>query len=136
MLRDEVLRDVGAGALEGGVDFGAEAHHPRAGVFEGEGGEGDDELLEIVRGIEHFHRGADGVLVVVDENDVGVANVLQIKLNDFVGAIHFAIFEVAAHGIEQREVLGEQLLGALTPSARMALVFIHDGTAEIDSFFH
>ena len=132
VLGDEVLAGVGAGGLEARQELGAEADHPRAAVLERERREGDDELVQVVAGVEDLHGGPDGGLAVVDEDEVGVAHVLQVELDDLVGAVHLAILEVAAHGVEEDEVLAQELFGGRAPGAGLAGVRVHDRPAQVN----
>ena len=67
-----MLEDVINGLFQRRQNLRAEANHPGIAVLEGEGRKRDDELVEVVRGVKHFHRGADGGFVVVDlSSDLG-----------------------------------------------------------------
>src|SRR5579871_568413 len=124
--------DIGQRALEVGQNLGAEADHPGRAIGIAQGAEGDDELAEIVAGVENLHRSAERGLAVVDEQQVGIADVLQVELDDFVGGVDFAIAEVAAERIEQDEAAGETLLGAGAPILGGGRLRIHDRPAQID----
>src|SRR5271166_4771104 len=125
--------DVSNRGLEVRQYLGAETDHPRRALREAERAEGDHELAEVVPRVKHFHRGAERGLAVVDEQQVGVANVLQIELDDFIGGINLAVAKIAPHRIEQDESSGQPFLGARTPVFSRALgLRIHDWTAEIN----
>src|SRR5215470_12394354 len=118
--RSEVALDVDQGRLQIGQDLRAEPGHPRRAILERQRGERDDELAEVVARVEDLHRGTDARLRVVDENEVGVADVLEVELDDLVGAVHLVVAEAPAHWVEEEEPAGETLLGPGAPVLRLA----------------
>src|SRR5271156_6717833 len=125
--------DVTDSGFEIGQYLGAEADHPRRAFREAERAERDHELAEIVPGVKDFHRGADRRLAVVHQQEVGVAHVLQVELDDFICGIDLAVAEITAQRIEQDESSRQPFLGPRTPVFGRALgLRIHDWTAEIN----
>src|ERR1700722_19353248 len=103
--------DVNNRGLEIGQYLGAEADHPRRALGKTERAERDHELAEIVARVKDFHSGADRRLGVIHQQQVGVANVLQIELDDFICRIDLAVAEVAPQRIEQDESSRQPFLG-------------------------
>src|SRR5271170_7687494 len=89
--------------FEVGENLGAKPDHPRRSVGKAEGAESDYELTQMMAGVKGFHRGADRRFAVIDQQQVGVADVLQVELHDLVGGIDLAVAEIAPHRIEQDE---------------------------------
>ena len=53
------------------------------------------EFSKIVAGVEDFHRGAERWLAIIDEQQVGLANVLKVEFDNFVGGIDLIVAKVA-----------------------------------------
>jgi len=115
-------------------DLGAVLHHPRGTVLERERRKTDDELSEVMGCIEDLHARTYARLGIVHDDDVGITHILEIELDDLVGAVDFPVAERPAHGIEKAEFLSEELLGLFAPFTGDAVVLVHDGTAQVYGF--
>ena len=124
--------NISARLLQRVEDFCGEADHPWTAFLKREGGEGNDEFSDVVGGIEHFHRGSDGGFAVIDEDDIRVADVLEIEFDDFVGAVDLTVDEFAAHGIQKAEFRRKESFCLLPLGSCGSIMFIHDGAAEIN----
>src|SRR5579863_2481125 len=109
LLSGKVTFDIGNRRFEIGQYLGAVAHHPRRAVGETERAERDHELAEIVPRVKYFHRRAERGLAVIHQQQVRLAHILQIELDDFVGGIDLAVAEISPHRIEQYEPARESL---------------------------
>ena len=95
--------EVGDGCIQGGKNFSAIANHPRTAILEIKRRKRHHKFLKVIGGIENFHRGSNGWLAVIDQENVGIADILQIKFNNFIGAVNFTVLELAPHRVKQDE---------------------------------
>src|SRR5271156_2157945 len=133
LLSGEMAIDVSNRGLEVGQNLGAEANHPGRAIRKAERAERDHELAEVMPRVKYFHRGAERRLAVVHQQQVGVADVLQIEIDNFIGGIDLTVAEIAPQRIEQDEAPRQPFLGARAPVLGRAFrLGIHDRTAEVN----
>jgi len=126
--------EVGDRGVKRGKYFCAIAHHPGAAIFEIKRRKRHHEFLQIIGRVKNFHCGSDGWLTVIDEENIGVADILQVKFNYFIGAVNFTVLEVAPHGVKQDKFFLQLLDSDFSPFAGKAGRLVHNRTTEINCF--
>src|SRR5271155_4086223 len=124
--------DIVQRTLEIGQDLRAKSDNPRRAIGKAQGTEGDNELAEVVARVEYLHRGTERRFAVVDQQEVSVADVLEVELDDFIGRIDFFIAEIPPQRVEQDKTARQTLLGSRTPVLSRGGIGIHNGSAEVD----
>ena len=83
-------------------------------------------------GVKDLHRRAQRGFAIIDQQQVGVADVLKVELDDLVGGVDLVVAKIAAQRVEQDEAAGEPFLGARAPVFGGGGLGVHDRTAQVN----